>query len=62
MVWVMGGKGPGPTGTGRGLRERRAHFSPPKKPLNPHHKVRPAPHDNSPCGITLPELLMTGWC
>lgn len=62
MVWVMGGKKVrGPTGTGRGLRGREPTFHP-QKPLNPHCQACPTSRHNSPCGITLAELLIAERC
>lgn len=55
MVWVMGGKGPGPTGTGRGLQRKESTFQPPKTPqpsLEGLSQVPPQlPLWNHPCWI-----------
>lgn len=62
MVWVMGReKGPGPYRHRERIMGKGAHFSP-QKPLNPHCQACPTSRHNSPCGITLAELLIAEQC
>lgn len=56
MVWVMGGKGPEPTGRGGGLQGKEPTFHTPQDPSALTTRPFPTSCHNSPGGITLAEL------